>query len=155
MQLTTLHSEIRSMQTLVDETKGKQERLLDERLPAFTMIQMQKKLKEESQLSNKITKVEERMSAMDRTLHELVEGNIHTNKLFQQLLNTPHDDQTLDANKKGEKEAGSVVHEPTPIEAQDATAPAQSIQIAPTSNERAKSSVAFTETRGKKIKTLA
>ena len=100
IQLTTLHSGMRSMQTLVEQTKRKKEKLLDDRLPALTMIQMQNKLKEESQLSNRITKVEKRMFAMERTLHALTEGNIHTNKFLQQLLNQPPSNQTLDANKK-------------------------------------------------------
>ena len=37
MQLTSLHSEMRSMKNMVEETKGNQESLFDDRLPALTM----------------------------------------------------------------------------------------------------------------------
>ena len=83
MQLLTLQSDMRSMHTMVEETKGQQERLFEDRLLALSMKQMNKRLREESQLSNMITKVEERMSAMEKTLHALVQGNIQTNNLLQ------------------------------------------------------------------------
>ena len=69
MQLVGLNFEMKSMKDLVEETKRKQEILFYKRLPALAMIKMAKKLKEESQLSNNIIKVEKRMTAMEHTLH--------------------------------------------------------------------------------------
>ena len=74
------------------------------------MIRINKRLKEGSQLSQTIPKEEERVTSMEKTLQTLVEGTIHTNKLLQQLLDTPTVTQTLDYNKKGEKM--STVHKP-------------------------------------------
>ena len=84
-----------------------------------------------------------------------MEGNIQTNKLLQQLLKISLADQTLDANKNGEKEAGSVAHEPISAQAQVAHASAQLIQVAHTSSARVTSFVASTKKRKIKIKTLS
>ena len=109
MQLMGLHLNMKSIKNRLDEAKDKLESLFDDKIHALSMIQMNKRLKEEFQLSNRIIKVEEGVNSMERTLHTLVEGTVHTNKLLQQLLDTPTLTQTLDDNKNGEKV--STIHE--------------------------------------------
>ena len=41
---------------------------------------------------------------MEKILHTLVDGTVHTNNLLKQLLNAPTLLQTLDDNKKGEND---------------------------------------------------
>ena len=111
------------------------------------MLQMQKRLKVESQLSDIISKVKDIVTAMETTLHALVNGTIHTNKLLQQLLDTPLANiQTLADNKKGEKEVGGVEHHPS-----------QSSQIDVALNPQVPATTTSYEsaTRKRRIKTLA
>ena len=108
-QLVGLHSDIKSIMGRVDNAKAKA-CLMIELMFSLSMIRINKRLKRESQLSQRITKVEERVNSTEKTLHTLVQGTIHTNKLLQQLFDTPTLPQTLDDNKKGEKV--STVNEP-------------------------------------------
>ena len=83
MQLLSFHSEMRTLQSDMEGTKNKIVSLFDERMIELSMLQMQKRLKAESWLSKRIGKVEDRVTLMETTLHALVNGTIHTNKLLQ------------------------------------------------------------------------
>ena len=100
MQFVSLHSDLKTVMDDIDTVKNQTERLFDDRLPTMIMLTMNKKLPEESQLGDMISKVEDKVTAIDTTFHTLVESSVQTKNLIQNLLKAQN--QTLHDNKKGE-----------------------------------------------------
>ena len=50
MQYVSLHSDLKNVKDEIENTKSKQKELFDERLSAYTMLTMDKKLKAESKI---------------------------------------------------------------------------------------------------------
>ena len=76
--------------------------MFDQRLIALTMLNLEKKLKEEYKLAKRIEKIEEMVGTMEGTLKANLEESIHHSKILKELFaaqtSNPND------NKKGEKD---------------------------------------------------
>ena len=105
MQYISLKTSIKSVQEDVKSVKTNQTNLFDQRLSALTMLNLEKKLKEESQLANRIEKLEERVGTIEGTLKAILDESIHQRKILKELLaaqtSNPYD------NKKGENDESS------------------------------------------------
>ena len=102
IQFIRLHTKIKFVQEDVEQAKESQKNLFDKRLPALTMLNLVKKLKEESQLAKRIVNLEERVGTMEGILKAMLSERIHQSKILKKLLaaqtSTPYD------NKKGGEE---------------------------------------------------
>ena len=102
MQYIGHKTSIKSVQEYVESVKSSQANLFDQRLPALTMLNLAKKLKEESKLADRIEKLEIRVDTMEDTLKAILDEIIHQSKILTKLLvaqtSNPND------NKKGEKD---------------------------------------------------
>ena len=83
MQFISLKTSIKYVQEDVESAKEKQSTLFDQRLSTLTMLNMEKKLKEESQLANRIEKLEERVGTMEGTLKAILDESIHQSKILK------------------------------------------------------------------------
>ena len=103
MQYFSLHSDHKNIKYEIDSTKTKQKDLFDERLPALTMLNMDKNLKEESKIALRMDQLEAMVGKVEEKL--LVHEAIKTNEILQKLLEAQI--QTQDDNKKGDKDESS------------------------------------------------
>ena len=69
------------------------------------MLNLEKKLKEESQLENRIEKLEERVDTIEGTLKAILDERIHQSNILKKLLEAHTSNP--DDNKKGEKDESS------------------------------------------------
>ena len=99
MQFISLHTNIKSVHEEIENAKKVPKSLFDDRLPAMAMLNMDKKLKEESKMVERIERLEERVGTIEGTLRTILDESIHTNNLFQKLLEAQL--HTQDDNKKG------------------------------------------------------
>ena len=67
MQYISHKTSIKSVQEDVESAKISQTNIFDQRLPALTMLNLEKKLKEESKLADRIEKLEDRVGTMAGT----------------------------------------------------------------------------------------
>ena len=67
----------------------------------MTMLNIDKKLKEDSKMVGKIERIEERVGTIEGTLRTILDESIHTNKLLQKLLEAQL--PTRDDNEKGRR----------------------------------------------------
>ena len=86
MQFVSLHTNLKNVHDENENAKEKQKNLFGHRLHALTMLNMEKKLKEESKMVGRIEKLEERVGTMECTLRTILDENIHTNNLLQKML---------------------------------------------------------------------
>ena len=61
MQYVSLHSDLKNVKDEIENIKSKQKELFDERLPAYTMLTMDKKLKAESKIEFRMDQLEGRV----------------------------------------------------------------------------------------------
>ena len=105
MQFISLKTSIKFAQEDVESFKETQSTLFDQRLSALTMPNLEKKLKEVSQLENRIEKIEKRVGIIEGTLKAILDKSIQQSKIIKELLaaqtSNPYD------NKKGEKDESS------------------------------------------------
>ena len=105
MQYVSLHSDLKNVKDEIENTKTKQKDLFDERLHALTMLNMDKKLKEESKIALRMDQLEGRVGKVEEKLQPLVHEVVKTNEILQKLLKAQI--QTQNDNKKGEKDESS------------------------------------------------
>ena len=86
MQFVSLHTNLKSVQDAIENAKEKHKILFDERLPALTMLNMEKNLKEESKMVLRMDKVEARVDTVEGTLKTILDQSTHTNNLLQNML---------------------------------------------------------------------
>ena len=101
MQYISLKTSIKSVQEDVEAVKTSQTNLFDKRLPYLTMLNLEKKLIEESALTHRIEKLETRVDNMEGTLKAILDEIIHQRKILKELLVAQTSNP--DDNKKGEK----------------------------------------------------
>ena len=65
------------------------------------MLNLEKKFKEESQLENRIEKIEERVGTMEGTLKAILDESIHHRKILKKML-APQTSNIDDNKKEGE-----------------------------------------------------
>ena len=114
MNYISLHTSIKSVQQEVETLKTSQTNLFDKRLPALTMLNLEKKLKEESALAQRIEKLETRVDNMEGTLKAILEESIHQSKILKGLLEAQTSNP--DDNKKREKNESSSKFQPQPTQ---------------------------------------
>ena len=85
MQFINLHTSIKTVREDVENAKEQQKNLFDQRLPTMTMLNMEKKLKEESKMVLIIEKIESMVDTMKGTLKTILDQNIHTNNILQKM----------------------------------------------------------------------
>ena len=102
MQYVSLHSDLKNVNDEIENTKSKQKELFDESLPAYTMLTMDKKLKEESKIELRIDQLEGRVGKVEGKLQLLVTQAVHTNEILLKLLEAQNSNPN--DNKKGEKD---------------------------------------------------
>ena len=102
MQYVSLHSDLRTVKDEIVSTRTKQTEIFDQRLPAYTMMQVDKNLKEESKIELRMNQLESRVEKVEEKLQLLVNQAVITNETLLNLL----EDQTSNSNdnKKGEKD---------------------------------------------------
>ena len=72
MQYVSLQFDLKNVKDEIDNTKTKHKDLFDERLPALTMLNMDKKLKEESKIALRMDQLEGRVGKVEEKLQLLV-----------------------------------------------------------------------------------
>ena len=102
MQYVSLHSDIKFVKDEIQSRKSKQTELFDQRLHAYTMMQMDKKLKEESKMELRMNQLEGRIEKVEEKLQLLVNQAVITNETLLKLLEAQN--STSNDNKKGEKD---------------------------------------------------
>ena len=105
MQYISLRTSIKSVQDDVESVKSSQANLFDQRLPSLTMLNLEKKLKEESKLANRIEQLETRVDTMKGTLKAILEKSIHQRRILTKLFDVQTSNP--DDNKKSEKDESS------------------------------------------------
>ena len=98
MQYVSLHSNIKTVNDEIESNKSKQTELFDQRLPAYTMMQMDKKLNEESKIELRMNHLESRVEKVEEKLQFLVSQAVITNETLLNLLNAQT--STSNDNKK-------------------------------------------------------
>ena len=86
MQYVSLHSDLKNVKDEIENTKSKQRELFDERLSAYTMLTIDKKLKAESKIELRMDQLEGRVGKVEEKLQLLVTQAIQTNELLVKLL---------------------------------------------------------------------
>ena len=79
MQFISHHTLIKSVREDVENLKEKHKTLFDERLFALIMLNMEKKLKEESKLVLRMDKLEEKVNIVEGKLKLMVHEVVRTN----------------------------------------------------------------------------
>ena len=102
MQYISLHSDLKNVKDEIESTKSKQKALFDERLPAYTMLTMDRKLKAESKIELRMDQLEGRVGKVEEKLQLLVSQATQTNELLVKLLEAQNSNPN--DNKKGEKD---------------------------------------------------
>ena len=102
MQYISLHSDLKTVKDEIENNRTKQKDLFDTRLPAYTMLTMDKKLKEESKIELRMNQLEGRVEKVEEKLQLLVTQVVHTNELLVKLLEAQNSNPN--DNKKGEKD---------------------------------------------------
>ena len=85
MQYVSLHSDLKNVKDEIESTKSKQKELFDKRLPAYTMLTMDRKLKSESKIELRMDQLEGRVGKVEEKLKLLVTQAIQTNELLMKL----------------------------------------------------------------------
>ena len=99
IQYISLHSDLKNVKDAIESTKSKQKELFDERLPAYTMLIMDRKLKAESKIELRMDQLEGRVEKVEEKLKLLVTQATQTNELIVKLLETQNSNPN--DNKKG------------------------------------------------------
>ena len=86
MQYLSLHSDLGTVKDETESTRTKQIELFDQRLPAYTMMQVDKKLNEESKIGSRMNKLESRVEKVEEKLQLLVNQVVITNETLLKLL---------------------------------------------------------------------
>ena len=102
MQYVSLHSDIKTVKDEIESSKSKQTELFDQRPPAYTMMQMDKKLKEESKIELRMNQLESIIEKVKKKLQLLVNQAVITNETLLKLLEAQT--STSNDNKKGKKD---------------------------------------------------
>ena len=72
MQYFSLYSDLKNVKDEIKNTKSKQKELFDERLHAYTMLTMDKKLKADSKIELRMDQLEGRVGKVEEKLQLLV-----------------------------------------------------------------------------------
>ena len=99
MQYVSLHYDLKNVKDEIENTKSKQKELFDERLPAYTMLTIDKKLKVESKIELRMDQLEGRVGKVEEKLKLLVTQATQTNELLVKLLESQNSNPN--DNKKG------------------------------------------------------
>ena len=102
MQYISLQSDLKHVKDEIESTKSKQKALFDERLSAYTMLTMDRKLKAESKIELRMDQLEGRVGKVAEKLQLLVSQATQTNELLVKLLEAQNSNPN--DNKKGEKD---------------------------------------------------
>ena len=94
MQYVTLHSDLKTVKDKIEKNKTKQKDLFDTRLSAYTMLTLDKKLKEESKIELRMNQLEGRVGKVDEKLQLLVNQDVQTNKFLLKLLEAQNSNPT-------------------------------------------------------------
>ena len=86
MQYISLHSDLKNVKDKIESTKSKQKALFDERLPAYTMLTMDRKLKVESKIELRMDQLEGKDGKVEEKLQLLVSQATQINELLVKLL---------------------------------------------------------------------
>ena len=76
---------------------------IDSLLPFYTMKDLRERLQKEDTMSNQIEALTTRVESIEGTLGKIVDNQAAQTALLQQLIQASTHNQTLDADKKGEK----------------------------------------------------
>ena len=119
MQYVSLHSDLKNVKDEIENTKSKKKELFDERLPAYTVLTMDKKLKVDSKIELRMDQIEGRVGKVEEKLQLLVTQATQTNKLLVKLLEAQNSNPN--DNKKGEKDES--LSKPQADQSKDVQAP--------------------------------
>ena len=86
MQYVSLHSDLRTVKDEIESTRTKHNELFDQRLPAYTMMQVDKKPKEKSKIKLRMNQLESRVEKVEDKLHQLVNKTVITNETLMKLI---------------------------------------------------------------------
>ena len=101
MQYVSLHSDLKTVKYEIENNMTKHQDLFDTRLPAYTMLTMDKKPNEESKIELRMNQLEGRVGKVGDNLQLLVNQAVHTNEIILKLLEAQNSNPN--DNKKGEK----------------------------------------------------
>ena len=105
----------------IREAKEKVQAQITELMPTYIMTQLKNRLRKDDEMPRKIEALTTRVATIESTLGQILANQAAQTALLQQLLNAPASIQTLDDNKKGEKEVGATQKEVESSKAVEAT----------------------------------